>query len=96
MVARHCLLSRYYTPTTGIFFGISGPYTLLVPTDAAFAKIPQADINALVADTNAVTNVLQYHLIKGSVFTWDLKTNELLTSVNGHVIRVYSRNGVSL
>ena len=75
---------------------VSGPFTALIPTDAAFAKIPAADLAAVGANTQTLTNVLQYHLINGDIFTWDLKTNELLTSLNGHVVRVYTRNGVSL
>ena len=77
-------------------FPVSGPFTLLAPTDGAIAKIPQTDVAALTSDTKALANVLSYHLINGSIFTWDLKSNELLTSVNGHVVRVYSRNGVSV
>ena len=46
-----------------------GPFTLFAPTDAAFAKIPAADLQALLADPVALANVLQYHVIAGSVFS---------------------------
>ncbi|MHC4376072.1 MAG: fasciclin domain-containing protein [Planctomycetota bacterium] len=46
-----------------------GPFTLFAPTDAAFAKIPDADLQALLADPVALANVLQYHVIGGSVFS---------------------------
>ncbi|WP_323601830.1 fasciclin domain-containing protein, partial [Rheinheimera pleomorphica] len=39
-----------------------GSFTVFSPNDAAFAKIPAADLNALVADKAALTNVLTYHV----------------------------------
>jgi uncharacterized surface protein with fasciclin (FAS1) repeats len=47
--------------------GAGGPYTVFAPTNAAFAKIPEADLNALIADQAALTNVLLYHAADGVV-----------------------------
>ncbi len=44
-----------------------GPFTVLAPTDDAFAKIPAADLTALLADTAKLTAVLTYHVIAGNV-----------------------------
>ena len=73
----------------------SGPFTLLAPTDAAFAKIPADKVAALKQDTSALANILQYHVIKGMVFSWDMVFGEIITSLNGHLIRVYSQGSVS-
>ena len=35
-----------------------GPFTVFAPTDAAFAKIPKANLDALLADKAALTKVL--------------------------------------
>ena len=35
-----------------------GPYTVFAPTDAAFAKIPKADLEALLKDKAKLTAVL--------------------------------------
>ncbi|KAK3100441.1 hypothetical protein FSP39_020008 [Pinctada imbricata] len=66
-----------------------GPFTLLAPVDAAFAKLPADVVKGLTADTNALTGVLQYHVIKESIFTWDLQQGEVIPSLNDHSIRVY-------
>ncbi|HVL83681.1 MAG TPA: fasciclin domain-containing protein [Pseudonocardia sp.] len=36
--------------------------TVLAPFNGAFAEIPEADLNALLADQEALTNVLTYHV----------------------------------
>ena len=42
-----------------------GPYTLLAPNDAAFAKLPKAALEALFKDKAALRNMLLYHVIAG-------------------------------
>ena len=37
--------------------------TVFAPTDDAFAKIPEADLNALLADTDALAAVLSHHVV---------------------------------
>jgi len=44
-----------------------GPFTVFAPTDAAFAKIPAAALNALLADKAKLTAVLTYHVVSGTV-----------------------------
>lgn len=41
----------------------SATYTVFAPTDAAFAQLPESTLNALLADTEALKNVLLYHVI---------------------------------
>ncbi len=38
-----------------------------LPTDAAFAKIPSDQLNALLNDKNALVKVLTYHVVPGKV-----------------------------
>jgi uncharacterized surface protein with fasciclin (FAS1) repeats len=42
-----------------------GPFTVLAPTDDAFAKIPADVLNGLLADVDALMDVLTYHVIDG-------------------------------
>lgn len=44
-----------------------GPFTVFAPTDAAFAKLPAGTVEALLADKEALTRVLTYHVVAGKV-----------------------------
>jgi uncharacterized surface protein with fasciclin (FAS1) repeats len=51
-----------------------GPYTVLVPTDAAFDKMPAGALDALMKpDARAeLTGVLSYHVLPGAILTADI------------------------
>ncbi len=43
-----------------------GPFTIFAPANSAFAKIPQADLDALLADPQgALTDILTLHVVQG-------------------------------
>ena len=42
-----------------------GPFTIFAPTNDAFAAIPPADLEAVLADTELLTSILTYHVIAG-------------------------------
>ena len=56
-----------------------GPFTVFAPTDAAFAKIPKADLDALLADKAKLTSVLTYHVVPGKVMAKDVKPGPVKT-----------------
>ena len=72
-----------------------GPFTVFAPTDAAFAKIPKADLDALLRDKRALTEVLTYHVVSGKVMAGDiLKANGARpATVNGQPLDVVVRGG---
>ena len=41
--------------------------TVFAPTDAAFAKVPQATLDALAADADLLRSVLLYHVVSGDI-----------------------------
>ena len=41
-----------------------GPFTVFAPTDAAFKKIPEADLKACLADKKKLTKILMAHVVK--------------------------------
>ena len=45
----------------------SEPITVFAPTDDAFAEIPKKDLDALLADKEALTGVLTYHVVPGQL-----------------------------
>ena len=43
-----------------------GPFTIFAPANSAFAKVPAADLDALLADpTGALTDILTIHVVAG-------------------------------
>jgi uncharacterized surface protein with fasciclin (FAS1) repeats len=56
-----------------------GPFTVFAPTDAAFAKIPPAQLNALLADKATLVKVLTYHVVPGRVVAADVRTGQVKT-----------------
>ena len=70
-----------------------GPFTVFAPTDAAFAKIPKADLDALLADKAKLTAVLTYHVVAGKVMAKDVKAGKVKT-VQGSDLTVATAGGV--
>lgn len=70
-----------------------GPYTILAPTDAAFARLPQGTIEALLADPDALRSILLYHVVEGKAFYGDVAGMGSLTTLNGQKVGVTIRNG---
>src|SRR5690606_9003886 len=57
--------------------------TVFAPTDDAFAKIPQKDLAALLADKKALTEVLTHHVVPGQLSPEDLAgTHETLNGTS--------------
>ena len=70
-----------------------GPFTVFAPTDAAFAKIPKADLDALLKDQGKLKAVLTYHVVPGKVMAKDVKAGKVKT-VQGQEITVSTSMGV--
>ncbi len=49
-----------------------GPFTVFAPTDAAFAKVPKATLDALAANPAQLKSVLLYHVVPGAVTSADV------------------------
>lgn len=65
-----------------------GPFTVFAPTDEAFAKIPEAQLNALLADKEQLTAVLTYHVVAGKVTASDVVGLDTATTVQGSNIDI--------
>ena len=70
-----------------------GPFTVFAPTDAAFAKVPKAKLDALLADKAALTKVLTYHVVPAKVMAADVKAGKVKT-VEGQELTVTAKGGV--
>ncbi|RZL40108.1 MAG: fasciclin domain-containing protein [Rubrivivax sp.] len=70
-----------------------GPFTVFAPTDAAFAKVPKADLDALLKDKAKLTAVLTYHVVPGKVMAKDVKAGKVKT-VQGSELTITTMGGV--
>ncbi len=70
-----------------------GPFTVFAPTDEAFAKVPKAQLDALLADKAKLTTVLTYHVVAGKVMAKDVKAGKVKT-VQGSELTVATAGGV--
>lgn len=59
-----------------------GPFTVFAPTDAAFARVPAAQLEALAKDKDRLRAVLTYHVVPGKVMSTEVKNGNVKT-VNG-------------
>ncbi len=72
-----------------------GPFTVFAPTDEAFAKIPKADLDALLKDKAKLTAVLTYHVVAGKVMAKDVKAGKVKT-VQGSELTLGTTGGVTV
>jgi len=72
-----------------------GPFTVFAPTDAAFAKIPKADLDALLADKTKLTSVLLAHVVPAKVMSTDVKPGMVKTA-QGYELTVATAGGVTV
>lgn len=71
-----------------------GPFTVFAPTDEAFAKIPKADLDALLADPDQLRAVLTYHVVPGKVLAADVVGLTSAQTVQGQSIAIDASDGV--
>jgi uncharacterized surface protein with fasciclin (FAS1) repeats len=65
-----------------------GPFTVFAPTNEAFAKVPAADLEALLDDPEALAEVLTYHVIDGRIHARDLKPTQTVQTVQGEDLTI--------
>ena len=70
-----------------------GPFTVLAPTDAAFAKVPKATLDALAADPAKLKAVLLYHVISGSVPSSEVVKLTSAKTLNGAKVAIKVEGG---
>lgn len=72
-----------------------GPFTVFAPTDEAFAKIPKAQLDALLMDKAKLSAVLTYHVVPALVLAKDVKAGEAAT-VQGGKLTITTDGGVKV
>lgn len=72
----------------------TGPFTVFAPNDAAFAKVPAADLDALLKDKAALGKVLTYHVVAGKVMASDVVKLTSAKTVQGQELKIAVKDGV--
>jgi transforming growth factor-beta-induced protein len=70
-----------------------GPFTVFAPTDAAFAKVPKATLDALAADPAKLKAVLLYHVVPGRVTAADVVKLTSAKTAEGRSVAIKVVNG---
>ncbi len=65
-----------------------GPFTVFAPTDDAFNKLPEGTIEALLADIPALTDILLYHVVSGTVLAEDVVMLEEAETLLGESVEI--------
>lgn len=80
-----------------------GPFTIFAPTNDAFAAIPEADLNGILADQELLTSILTYHVVAGeSLDAQELIDAGTVETVNGAELTIVATedgltvNGVAM
>jgi uncharacterized surface protein with fasciclin (FAS1) repeats len=70
-----------------------GPFTLFAPTDEAFAKMPSADLRALLANPPRLRALLSSHIVAVKVRAPRERVPNTATSVDGRTLTMTVRQG---
>ncbi|MCK4381057.1 MAG: fasciclin domain-containing protein, partial [Candidatus Lokiarchaeota archaeon] len=82
--------TNYYTfvqmlKLTGVFEELSGkgPFTIFVPDNEAFSKIPSGRLTEIMSDTEFMRDVIHYHIVPGEHDSKILSLENKLTTLLG-------------
>ena len=75
-----------------------GPFTVLAPTDEAFAKLPAATLSAVLADKAKLTAILTYHVLAGKVLAADVVAlnGKSAKTLQGGELKIETSKGVTI
>ena len=69
-----------------------GPFTLFAPTDAAFAKLPKGQLEALFKDKVQLQATINMHVIRGALLNKDIKASDS-QSIQGATLTFAGKDG---
>ena len=72
-----------------------GPYTVLAPTDEAFAKLPKGTLESLLKPENKekLAGILKAHVIQGRVYADQVVTLSSAKALSGAELAIVAKNG---
>lgn len=74
-----------------------GPYTVFIPTDEAYTRIPEEKLEAIVSDRERLAGMVMYHVVQGKLTTHELAQMEAIKTLQGdHLDIAASPEGMRL
>ena len=65
-----------------------GPFTVVAPTDDAFAKLPKGTVEGLLKDIPKLKAVLTYHVVAGKVMAAEVVKLKTAKTVQGQDVKI--------
>ena len=77
---------------TGVFEELSGkgPFTIFIPNNDAFGKIPSEKLTEIMGDTKFMRDVIHYHIVPGEHDSKILSLEKNLTTLLGPDLEIKS------
>src|SRR5688572_17735504 len=91
--------SRYMgTSNANALFSRPGDFTVFVPTNDAFAKIPDDQMNALLNEPEQLKlkALLSYHIVPGKIMAANIGGKQVRNSINGEEINFADYQGIKV
>jgi uncharacterized surface protein with fasciclin (FAS1) repeats len=71
-----------------------GPFTVFAPTDAAFQRLPEGTVEALLKDLPKLRSILKYHVVSGSFPAEKVVGKKSVKTVLGQKLKIRTNDGV--
>ncbi len=101
-IAREPRFSKFsnYLSMAGVAAALTetGQFTVFVPSDEAFAKIPEAEMNVLLDEPGKVRlkALLSYHIVPGKIMAVSVGSESVRNSISGEQIRFADYRGIKV
>jgi uncharacterized surface protein with fasciclin (FAS1) repeats len=70
------------------FLSRGGPYTVLAPSDRAFSKVPERELQALLGDRARLTRLIRHHVLQGDLRAERKGAPDVATTIDGRTLSV--------
>lgn len=73
--------------------GYKGPFTVFLPSNTGWAKLPKENRESLLNDPKRLNEVLKYHVVKGNYSASDLASRRSLKTLQGEDLMIDNKDG---
>lgn len=77
-------------------FGGKGPYTVLMPNDVAFTKLPTGELDRIVGDLPKMTEMLKYHVLSGNLPSSEIVKMTEARTLEGRPVKIDAKSDLRI